>query len=67
MFLIYSHFFQEAAAHGKKVALLDFVAPTPQGTTWGKNLWHLKSHVFIVVVNNSAINFCCVASFLKRK
>ncbi|XP_017492670.1 PREDICTED: thioredoxin reductase 1, cytoplasmic-like [Rhagoletis zephyria] len=26
---------KEAAAHGKKVALLDFVAPTPQGTTWG--------------------------------
>ena len=27
---------KEAAALGKKVALLDFVVPTPQGTSWGK-------------------------------
>lgn len=26
---------KEAAALGKKVALLDFVTPTPRGTTWG--------------------------------
>lgn len=26
---------KEAAAHGKKVAVLDFVKPSPKGTTWG--------------------------------
>lgn len=26
---------KEAVKHGKKVALIDFVKPTPQGTTWG--------------------------------
>jgi len=26
---------KEAASFGKKVALLDFVKPSPQGTTWG--------------------------------
>lgn len=26
---------KEAASHGKKVLVLDYVAPTPRGTTWG--------------------------------
>lgn len=26
---------KEAASHGKKVCMLDFVTPTPKGTTWG--------------------------------
>jgi thioredoxin reductase (NADPH) len=26
---------KEAAKYGKKVALCDFVQPTPMGTTWG--------------------------------
>lgn len=26
---------KEAASHGKKVCMLDFVTPTPHGTTWG--------------------------------
>ena len=26
---------KEAAKHGKKVAVLDFVKPTPTGTKWG--------------------------------
>lgn len=30
-----SLFLQEAASFGKKVAVCDFVVPTPQGTTWG--------------------------------
>lgn len=25
-----------ATAYGKRVALFDFVTPTPKGTTWGK-------------------------------
>ena len=27
---------KEAVKHGKRVALLDFVKPTPKGTSWGK-------------------------------
>lgn len=27
---------QEAASLGKKVMVLDYVVPTPKGTTWGK-------------------------------
>lgn len=26
---------KEAVSYGKKVAVLDFVTPSPQGTTWG--------------------------------
>lgn len=26
---------KEAVTYGKKVAVLDFVTPSPQGTTWG--------------------------------
>lgn len=26
---------KEAAAHGRKVIVLDYVIPSPQGTTWG--------------------------------
>ena len=26
---------KRAAAHGMKVAIADFVKPTPQGTSWG--------------------------------
>ena len=26
---------KRAATHGQKVAIADFVKPTPQGTTWG--------------------------------
>ena len=29
--------FQEAARNGARVACLDFVKPTPQGTTWGED------------------------------
>ena len=29
-------FLQEAAGLGAKVACLDFVKPSPRGTTWGK-------------------------------
>ena len=29
-------FFQEAAALGKKVAVCDYIQPSPAGTTWGK-------------------------------
>lgn len=32
------HLLQEAAALGKKVMVLDYVVPTPLGTTWGKLL-----------------------------
>jgi thioredoxin reductase (NADPH) len=28
-------FSSEAASHGAKVGLADFVKPSPQGTTWG--------------------------------
>ena len=27
-----------AASYGKKVALFDFVNPSPRGTTWGKRI-----------------------------
>ena len=30
-------FLQAAALMGKKVAVFDFVKPTPIGTTWGKS------------------------------
>ena len=29
--------FQEAARNGARVACLDFVKPTPQGTAWGED------------------------------
>jgi hypothetical protein len=28
--------YQEASKYGVKVAVLDFIKPTPSGTTWGK-------------------------------
>lgn len=31
-------FLQEAANLGKKVMVLDFVVPSPRGTTWGELL-----------------------------
>jgi len=35
--LVYLPFFlQEAATLGKKVMVLDYVVPTPLGTSWGK-------------------------------
>lgn len=30
------HLLQEAAALGKKVMVLDYVVPTPLGTSWGE-------------------------------
>jgi thioredoxin reductase (NADPH) len=34
---------KKATEYGKKVALFDFVVPSPQGTTWGESL---QSHYF---------------------
>ncbi|KAK1901206.1 Thioredoxin reductase 3 [Dissostichus eleginoides] len=36
---------KEAAALGKKAMVLDYVVPTPKGTTWGKKL-HFKDTLY---------------------
>lgn len=35
--VMFNLFLQEAALLGKKVAVCDFVKPSPKGTTWGKS------------------------------
>lgn len=42
-------FLQEAANLGKKVAVLDFVKPSPIGTTWGNFFWMFKMCINFVV------------------
>ena len=37
LYACYCLFLQAAALMGKKVAVFDFVKPTPIGTTWGKS------------------------------
>lgn len=41
---------KEAARLGKKVALLDFVVPTPLGTTWGLGGWCFGGLVFAKLI-----------------
>ena len=40
-------FLQEAANLGKKVAVLDFVKPSPIGTTWGNFFWMFKNDALL--------------------
>ena len=46
---------QEAANLGKKVALLDFVKPSPQGTSWGMypDQPHLYANVCIKIATTT--------------
>lgn len=45
---------QEAADLGKKVAVLDFVKPSPVGTTWGQSS------------SNEALNNACVVGIVSK-
>ena len=40
------HLLQEAAGLGKKVAVCDFVKPSPAGTTWGECRKYLLYRAF---------------------
>ena len=49
--------FQEAARNGARVACLDFVKPTPQGTAWGEDKSILKK---IILSSFCQVKFCLI-------
>lgn len=50
---------QEAAALGKKVMVLDYVVPTPKGTTWGnewfKDVCHHSLHIHVTILSCNGV------------
>ena len=47
MFFLCVNILKEAANLGKKVAVLDFVKPSPVGTTWGEPSF-LKVYIILL-------------------
>ena len=48
--ILFVLYFQEAADLGKKVCCLDFVKPSPQGTTWGESVNAFISDVHSIIL-----------------
>jgi hypothetical protein len=51
---------KEAAKLGARVAVLDYVKPSPQGTTWGLGkLNHFTTHTYTLPFSHLFIMRCC--------
>lgn len=70
---------QEAAILGKNVMVLDYVVPTPKGTTWGKKLSlmdiiiirafpiHLLTHIVLSGLGGTCVNVGCIPKKLMHQ